>query len=109
MVKGTIYLIHFDEPIGNRENRRGQAQHHIGYAIDLAERLAEHASGNGARIMAAVVAYGVDWHVVKTWKGNRKDERRLKNRKKARKICLLCKKFVDIILTLSIMLLPARA
>jgi predicted GIY-YIG superfamily endonuclease len=92
MAKGTIYLIHFDEPIGNRSKPRGMAQHYIGYAIDLAERFAEHASGNGARIMAAVVAYGVDWHVVKTWKGNRKDERRLKNRKKARKICSICKK-----------------
>jgi predicted GIY-YIG superfamily endonuclease len=91
-MKGIIYLIHFDEPIGNRANARGQAQHYIGYALDLAERLQEHARGDGARIMAAVVAYGVDWYVVKTWKGNRKDERKLKNRKKARKICPVCKK-----------------
>jgi predicted GIY-YIG superfamily endonuclease len=92
MAKGTVYLIHFDEPIGNRSKPRGQAQHHIGYAIDLAERLAEHARGDGARIMAAVVTYGVDWYVVKTWKGSRKDERGLKNRKKAREICPICKK-----------------
>jgi putative endonuclease len=89
---GIIYLIHFDEPIGNRENRRGQAQHYIGHAVDLAERLAEHANGNGARIMAAVVAYGIGWKVVRTWKGGRKEERKLKNRKKARKICPICKK-----------------
>ena len=93
---GIIYLVHFDEPIGNRENRRGQAQHYIGHAVDLAERLAEHANGNGARIMAAVVAYGIGWKVVRTWKGGRKEERKLKNRKKARKICPICKKkFVD--------------
>jgi predicted GIY-YIG superfamily endonuclease len=93
MAKGTIYLIHFDEPIGNRENRRGQAQHYIGYAVDLAERLAEHANGDGARIMAAVIMdYGIGWQVVRTWKGGRKDERKLKNRKQARRFCPVCSK-----------------
>ena len=91
-MKGIIYLIHFDEPIGNRENARGMAQHYIGYALDLAERLQEHARGDGARIMAAVTDYGISWKVVCTWKGSRKEERKLKNRKKARKICPLCKK-----------------
>jgi predicted GIY-YIG superfamily endonuclease len=92
MSKGIIYLIHFDEPIGNRANARGQAQHYIGYALDLAERLQEHARGDGARIMAAVVSYGISWKVVRTWKGSRKEERKLKNCKQARKICPICKK-----------------
>lgn len=92
MAKGTIYLIHFDEPIGNRSKPRGMAQHYIGYTLDLAARLAEHANGNGARIMAAVVDCGIGWQVVKIWKGNRKGERKLKSRKKARKICPICKK-----------------
>jgi predicted GIY-YIG superfamily endonuclease len=92
MAKGTIYLIHFDQPIGNRSKPRGMAQHYIGYALDLASRLAEHANGDGARIMAAVVAYGISWKVVRMWKGGRKEERKLKNRKKARKICPICKK-----------------
>jgi predicted GIY-YIG superfamily endonuclease len=91
-MKGIIHLIHFDEPIGNRSKPRGMAQHYIGYALALIERLQEHARGDGARIMAAVVSYGISWKVVRTWKGGRKEERKLKNRKKARKICPLCKK-----------------
>jgi predicted GIY-YIG superfamily endonuclease len=92
MAKGIIYLIHFEQPIGKRENARGMAQHYIGYAIDLAERLQEHANGCGARIMAAVVDCGIGWQVVCTWPGGRKDERKLKNRKKARRFCPVCSK-----------------
>lgn len=92
-MKGIIYLIHFDKPIGNRDNERGMAQHYIGFALDLDSRLAEHTNSNGARIMAAVVDCGIDWKVVRTWKGGRKEERKLKNRKKARRFCPVCKKF----------------
>ena len=87
---GTIYLIHFDQPIGNLSNPHGQAQHYIGYTDDLDMRLQAHRSGNGSAIMAAVAERGIDWQVVRAWQGNRDLERRLKKRKEAPKLCPVC-------------------
>jgi len=88
---GTVYLIHFDTPLGNTDNPRGQAQHYIGYTDNLAERIEAHRHGNGAAIMAAVCRAGIGWRVVRTWVGGRDLERRLKRRKKARCLCPICK------------------
>ncbi|MEA3339463.1 MAG: endonuclease [Chloroflexota bacterium] len=43
-----VYLIHFDTPLGDLDNPRGQAQHYLGYADDLEARLESHRSGNGS-------------------------------------------------------------
>jgi predicted GIY-YIG superfamily endonuclease len=59
---GTTYLIHFHEPLKH-------ARHYVGWAKDLDARMAEHASGNGSRLMAAVTAAGIGWHVARTWPG----------------------------------------
>jgi putative endonuclease len=93
---GTIYLLHFDQPLGNLSNPRGQARHYLGYTEDLQARLEAHESGNGAAIMAAVaralVLYplslgqrtrgdkyraGITWTLARTWDGDRVLERRL--------------------------------
>jgi hypothetical protein len=62
-IYGTLYLFHFEEPIGNRDNPRAQAQHYSGFAEgddrDLLMRIAEHEAGEGAKIMRAVVERGV--------------------------------------------------
>jgi hypothetical protein len=63
----AVYLIHFDRPIGDPGNPRGQARHYIGYADDLERRLAQHRSGNGSALMAAVARVGIPWQVVRTW------------------------------------------
>lgn len=93
-VTGTIYLLHFDRPIGDLANPRGQAQHYIGYANGdgLEARLAQHRSGNGSAIMAAVARAGIEWRVVRTWAGDRNLERRLKKYKKAWRFCPVCRK-----------------
>ena len=75
---GTVYLIHFDAPLGNTSNPRGQAQHYIGYTDNLAERIETHRHGNGAAIMAAVRRAGIGWEVVRTWAGGRDLERQTK-------------------------------
>lgn len=49
--KGTVYLFHFHQPIGSE---RHQATHYVGWAENLERRIAEHFSGQGARIMAYV-------------------------------------------------------
>ena len=90
---GTVYLIHFDKPIGNPNNPHGQAQHYIGYAgSSLRRRLKEHRRGTGSRIMQVVTDLGIGWRVARVWRhATRKDERRLKNYHKARQLCPICK------------------
>ncbi|MBC8264184.1 MAG: GIY-YIG nuclease family protein [Anaerolineales bacterium] len=87
----SVYLIHFERPIGNLSNPRGQAQHYIGYARDLGARVKAHRSGNGSKIMAAVTQAGVAWEIVRTWEGGRELERQLKRQKNAPRFCPICK------------------
>lgn len=81
-----IYLIHFSEPLHH-------ARHYIGYtesAESLPTRLEAHRSGTGAKILKALNGYGIGYEVVKTWHGDRKLERKLKNRKKSSTLCPIC-------------------
>lgn len=86
----TVYLLHFERPIGNPGSPRGQAQHYIGWAEDLEARLAEHASGQGARITAYLAAAGIEWQCVRTWEGDWHLEKQLKHRKEAPRLCPVC-------------------
>jgi hypothetical protein len=90
-VQGTVYLLHFLEPIGNPANRRAMAQHYIGWAQDPANRISVQTAGNGAAIVRAVQAKGVGFLVAATWPGTRSLERRLKNRKCAPRYCPICR------------------
>jgi hypothetical protein len=54
--------------------------------------LAQHRSGNGARLMEIVTAAGIAWKVVRTWAGDRTFERSLKRRKNTpRRLCPVCR------------------
>jgi hypothetical protein len=59
---GTVYLIHF-------ESRLKHAGHHLGFATDLPQRMAQHRDGNGARLLEVIAAAGIGWKVVRTWGG----------------------------------------
>lgn len=87
-----VYLIHFDRPIGDIGNPRGQAQHYIGCTDNLARRLREHRNGYGARIMQAVAKRGIEWKVSRTWVGGWKVERKLKDQHNAPRLCPICRK-----------------
>lgn len=87
---GTIYLIHFDKPIGDMSNPRSQALHYLGWTKDLGKRLDRHSIGRGSAIMRAVMNSGVGWKVVKTWPGTRDEERRMKNQKNSKRYCPSC-------------------
>jgi hypothetical protein len=87
---GTVYLIHFERPLGDLDNPRGQARHYLGYTTDLDARLAAHRSGNGSRLMEVVTQAGIGWELVRTWPGDRGVERRLKNRHNSPRLCPIC-------------------
>lgn len=46
-IPGTIYMLHFDHPYKH-------AAHYTGWTADLDQRLAEHASGHGARLTEVI-------------------------------------------------------
>lgn len=84
---GTVYLLHFDE-------RYKHAGHYLGFADEkrsLHCRLHEHATGYGARLTQVVREAGIGWQLARTWRGDRKLERRLKNMGGAARICPICK------------------
>lgn len=82
---GTVYLIHFDEPIAH-------AQHYMGWTSDLEQRLDAHSNGTGSKLMAEVRRRGIPWSVTRTWEGvDRHFERKLKNHKSGPRFCPRCK------------------
>lgn len=86
---GTLYLLHFDRPIGNAANRRALAGHYVGFALDVEERLAQHAKGQGAALTKAAVAAGVTWEVFLR-PGPLALEKWLKARKETPRFCPVC-------------------
>ena len=83
---GTVYLIHLDAPIAH-------ARHYIGWAKWFKERIRHHRNGTGAKFLAEAVRREINFDVVRTWENtNGNFERKLKNRKKARMLCPICRK-----------------
>jgi hypothetical protein len=85
-------LIHLERPLGGP---RKWAHHYLGEADDVARRLASHRRGRGSKLLAAAVARGIGWRLVRTWaapadRARRLDlERRLKARHGPR-LCPVC-------------------
>jgi predicted GIY-YIG superfamily endonuclease len=80
---GIIYLLHFARPYK-------RAKHYMGFTTDLTRRLARHARGDGARLMAAVVGAGIAFELARQWPGDRNTERALKRQKDAPMLCPIC-------------------
>ncbi len=59
--RNVCYLIHFDEPVSG-------VQHYLGFALNLAERIAKHRASEGARLTARANARGIGWRVVRVWR-----------------------------------------
>jgi predicted GIY-YIG superfamily endonuclease len=85
---GTVYLLHFSKPYKH-------AQHYIGYTDNLDKRLERHRKGNGARLIEVISKVGIEFCVARTWEGDRKLERKLKNYKKSSQLCPICKREKD--------------
>lgn len=78
-----VYLLHFSE-------RYKHAGHYLGFAEDLEARLAKHRAGNGARLVEVITDAGLDFQLVRTWKGDRALERQLKRQKNGPRLCPIC-------------------
>lgn len=89
-VVGIVYLLHFDQPIGDLDNPRGFASHYTGRTLDLAARLIDHAQGRGARLMQVVGEQGIGWQLARVWTGTRDRERSLKRSGGAARRCPVC-------------------
>jgi hypothetical protein len=91
----TVYLLHLTEPLPRGVSRRGTvlvARHYLGYADDLASRLAHHANGTGARMLAVARERGIGWTLARVWPDAGRDtERKLKRRKEAPRLCPICR------------------
>jgi predicted GIY-YIG superfamily endonuclease len=82
---GTVYLLHLSKKIA------GHAGHYLGFTTDLEQRLEDHESGQGARLMEVAKERGIKFELVRTWdRQTRNFERQLKNRKNARFLCPIC-------------------
>ena len=81
-----IYLIHFDRPLHH-------ARHYLGYCADgtLQARMIMHRAGRGARLLAVLRTLNIGWEVVRVFEGDRRYERRLKNRHNAPQLCPVCR------------------
>ena len=80
----TVYLLHFSEPLHH-------ARHYLGSTANLDARLAEHRSGQGARLMEVVTGLGIGFELARTWTGDRKLERKLKRQHNAPRLCPNCR------------------
>jgi predicted GIY-YIG superfamily endonuclease len=79
-----VSLLHFD-------TRYKHAGHSLGSTCRLAERLAEHIEGRGARLLHVVHAAGITWRLAHTWPGGKAKERQLKKQRGASRYCPICK------------------
>jgi hypothetical protein len=85
-VPGTTYLLHVDPPYRH-------ARHYLGFAESdhLADRLAQHGTSEGARLLAVAKAAGSSWRLVRTWPDStRALERQIKNTRHVPYYCPEC-------------------
>jgi hypothetical protein len=73
------YLIHLDQPY--HSGRHPGAGQYVDHADDIARRVQTHRKGQGSPLLAAALAAGIDFRVVRIWPGaDRRFERKLHNR-----------------------------
>lgn len=89
---GTLYLLHFSQPLGDVSRPRMSAQHYLGWCArdELERRLAEHRAGCGAKITRAAVNRGI--RLLHVWQhpGTPADERTRKQRGHFSTLCPVC-------------------
>jgi len=87
----TVYLLHFDRPIGT--TGKGAAQHYLGSTENLKRRLHRHRTGySGSCIVRAFHALGIGFVVARTWEDpDRSRERNMKRNHHIGRACPICR------------------
>ena len=82
---GIVYILHLDPPYRH-------ARHYTGHAEPghLAERLAEHGTARGARLLQVQREAGGSWHLARTLPGGRDLERAIKDAQAVPRYCPDC-------------------
>lgn len=84
-----VYVLHFDEPLHHAKHYTGSCARQ-----DVASRLDEHASGQGARLTEVLCELGIGWRVgaigLVTGPSCRKAERILKSQHNVARYCQWC-------------------
>jgi hypothetical protein len=91
ILRGTIYLLHFDRPIAATHT----AQHYLGFTKYLPARALAHLRGRGSKLTQIAHQRGIGFVIARTWSGDRNYERTLKNRKEGPRLCPICRKAHD--------------
>ena len=84
-----LYLIHFETPLSH-------AQHYVGACGSLIDRLKQHHSGHGARLIDVIQEKEIEWKLARCWRTPDafKLESILKRKiKGAAKYCPCCRPF----------------
>ena len=81
--KGYVYFLKFSAPLGSERHR---AQYYIGFAESVEQRFAEHCAGRGAAITRAAIERGYKLMLLGWVEGDRRLERKFKNRKNTKKV-----------------------
>jgi hypothetical protein len=89
---GWLYLLHFDQKIGDPERPHTSAQHYLGYADDYTVRIRKHINGySDASIVRYVTNLGITIRAVRLFRGGtRTAERVLKTRGIGPRMCPIC-------------------
>jgi predicted GIY-YIG superfamily endonuclease len=78
-----VYLLQFEQPYKH-------ARHYVGQTGNVKRRLAEHAAGRGARLMAVIQEAGIGWELARLWPGGSARERQIKRQGGHARHCPLC-------------------
>jgi len=83
-----VYLVCLDPPIAHPEaGPHASCSHYTGQSFDLPARQAAHGTSVGARLLAYQRARGGTWHIARTWKGGRWEERGIKDWRNGPLLC----------------------
>ena len=83
-----VYLVCLDPPIAHPEaGPHASCSHYTGQSWDLPARQAAHGTSEGARLLEYQRARGGTWHIARTWKGGRWEERGIKDWRNGPLLC----------------------
>jgi hypothetical protein len=86
----VVYMLHYQERIGDPAVPRNSAQHYVG-SYWRQSRIEDHRNGtSGVPIVAAFHAKGISFVVARTVAGDKVLERRIKKTGQHRRYCPVC-------------------